>query len=135
MVLFRFKWSLPPTKWTLSLSLYYSLLTWCRCVHDWRSQWGGDGNRCGGDCHWSGRMNDWGGGDCDRCSHSNRCGGGVDGRIVTDLRGECVSVDVGGLANDLVADLSVANNGVSGLDCLQYCGRRCDCVHRWRLRY
>ena len=53
---------------------------------------------------------------------------------MADVRAEGVAVDVGGLANDLVADVLVADNGVSGLNSLQDSGRVGDCLDGWRLR-
>lgn len=51
------------------------------------------------------------------------------------LRLERVPVDVRRLANDLVAYVGVANDGVSCLDSLQDGGGRCDRVHGGRLRH
>lgn len=52
---------------------------------------------------------------------------------MSHVRLECVAVHVSGLANDLVADLLVAHNGVSSLDGLQNGGRAGDSVHGWCL--
>lgn len=52
---------------------------------------------------------------------------------MANLTLEGVAVDVWGLADHLVADVLVADNGVSGLDSLQHGGRVGDGVHCRRL--
>lgn len=53
--------------------------------------------------------------------------------VVSHLRLEGVSVDIGGSADNLVADVLVANNSVSSLDSLQDGGRVGDGLDAWRL--
>lgn len=92
-------------------------LTWSGGNGNWR--WG-DSNWSGSDGNWRrhGRSCDghWGGGHVDRC-------------VVAHLRSEGVAVDVGGLANDLVANVLVASDGGSSLDGLQDCGWARNSVH------
>lgn len=86
---------------------------WCGRGQDWCGYWGGNG-------HWS--------------SHCyGRCGR-VHWGVVTNLRLERVAVDIGGLTDDLVTDVGVADDGISGLDSLQDGGGRGDRVHGRRLR-
>lgn len=53
---------------------------------------------------------------------------------MTDLRREGVTVDVGSLADDLVADVGVAGYGIASLHCLEDGGWRGDRVHGRCLR-
>lgn len=113
---------------------WWSWVNGLHCCWGWHGrddwQWG----RSGGDCNWgwSGHGNwcwcwEW----CWSCV-GNR-GGNVHWCVVSNLRLECVTIDIGGSADNLVADVLVANDGVSGLDCLQNSGWMGDGVHAWRL--
>ena len=93
--------------------------------------WSGGGNwRWSGHCDWGWR----GHGERGWSSDGNWRGSGQrHWGVVAHVRLEGVAVDVGGAANNLVADLLVADNGVSGLDGLQNGGGRGDGVHGWGL--
>jgi hypothetical protein len=96
-------------------------------VNDWSGNRGGHW-RC--NRHWCGR--NW-----NRGSHWHRHWGWrndgcsvLDWSVVSDVRTEGVAVHVRGLADHLVADLLVADNCGSGLDCLEdggWCGNGVDC--------
>ena len=91
----------------------------------------GNERSCGGghDWHWQrGVANNW-------CRQGDNWGGRrVKWRVVAHLGLECVTANIGGLADNLVANLLVADNCVASLDCLQDCGWRGNSVHCWRLR-
>lgn len=103
------------------------LVSWC-----WQSKWRWNGrcyNRWCVDGRWCGNNRNWNWGSGDR-----NCGRGrVNWRVVANLRLKRVTANVGRLANNLVGNLLVANNGVSGLHGLQDSRRVGDGVHVWRL--
>lgn len=100
---------------SLEKKIFFFLLTWssnrqwCRCRRS-NGHWSWSSNR-----YWGRRgQGDW--------------------RVVSHLGLEGVTVDVGCLADNLVADVLVADDRVSGLDGLQNGGWTGNCVHGWRLR-
>lgn len=89
---------------------------------DWQGGWGGVHN-----WSWSGVHNwSWGGVD-------NGSGNSVNWSVVSNVRAEGVSVDVWSAANNLLTNLLVSGDGVSGLDGLEDGGWVGDGLHAWSL--
>lgn len=126
---------------SIRIALLAHLLTWLGQNWGWSSQdwsWSGQNwswssqNRC-----WSRQDRSW----CIdwrwRCNHCGNCNWRcccVHWSVVTDLRVVGVAVHVGSLADDLVADVGVADDSVSSLDGLEHSGGRGDGVDCWSLR-
>ena len=105
----------------LRLSLWSGQLTWGGGNRNWSGR--GHCNRRRGCEHWR-----WG---C-HCDWSWRCQ--RNWRVVSHFGLERVTVDVGRLSNNLVTNMTVADDSVSCLHCLQDGGWARNCMHSWRLR-